>query len=257
MGFFDKVRDTFRSKARDNICAGLQSLGVDAQMAERGRAEEDIECGVSYSRSLGLIDIPEGPIRWVNVVKRSGQAPGGMTYYIKYGVPDSRLWVIIPPNLEIKSARKKDNWQWKGKDAGLGIIDRLNGDISIGYTLLQSKSPQITIRAYPNHSCWVISSEISYISLSEELWNSYQKIAQHLLVEWPTGHRLKIESPISAEPPTGDKVYNACPRCGSSNITKAIKRMPKSQQEIDALGFQAEYNCLCINCRFTWVEREK
>lgn len=256
MGFFNKFQETIRDKTRDNICDFLQSMGIDAQMAERGRGEENIESG-SYSKSLGIIDITKGQIRWVNVVKRSEESPGGMKYYIKYGVPDSRLWVIISPNLEIKSARKKDNWQWKGKDAGLGLIHRLNSDISIGYTLLKSNSPKTTIRAYPNHNCWVISIEISDISVSEELWNSYQKIAQHLLVEWPTNHKLKIESPISVEPPTGDKVYDVCPRCGSANLNKAVGRMPKSQQEIDTLGFKTEWDCLCFNCRFEWVEREK
>ncbi len=63
-----------------------------------------------------------------------------------------------------------------------------------------------------------------------------------------------------AEIPTDDKVYkvyDVCPSCGSSNINKAVKRMPKSQREIKALGFKTEWDCLCFNCRFTWVERDK
>lgn len=256
MSFFNKVRETFRDKTRDNICAGLQSLGIDAQMAERGRSEEKI----GGKGSLGVIDIPEGTIRWVNVSRISAQ--GSRTWYsTEYGVPDSRLWKVISPKLEIKSARKKDSWLWKGKDAGLGLIHRLNSDTSIGYPLLLSKSPKITIRAYSDNSCWVISNDWvksnEMCVPSEELWNCYKTIASHLLAEWPTGHTLKIVSPLSAEPPTGDKVYNVCPRCGSSNLNKAVGRMPKSQQEIEALGFKTEWDCLCFNCRYNWVEREK
>jgi len=50
---------------------------------------------------------------------------------------------------------------------------------------------------------------------------------------------------------------NVCPQCGSSNINKAIKRMPKSRQEMEALGFKAEWECLCFSCRCSWVEKEK
>jgi len=253
MSFFDKVKEPFRDKRRDDLCASLQSIGIDAKLAERWRAEENIECGV-YSESLGMIDIREGSIRWVNVVSRSGQAPAGASLYVKYGVPDSRFWYVSKPTLEIESTCKKGNWQWKGTDSGLGIIDRLNGDSSIEYALLQSNSPAIRIRAYPDHICWVISTEWA---LSEELWNCYQMIARHLLAEWPTGHKLKIEQRHSAEPPTGDEVYKLCPRCGSSNMNKGIRRLPKSQQEIEALGFKCDWNCLCFNCRFEWVEREK
>ena len=42
MGFFDKVKGSFRDKTRDNVCDVLQGIGVDAQMAERGRSEEEI-----------------------------------------------------------------------------------------------------------------------------------------------------------------------------------------------------------------------
>jgi len=87
-GFFDVLRDIFRDHARDDICRGPRSFGIDAQMAPRGRAEEDIGEG-----SLGVIDIPEGPIRWVNVRKivTGGGRSSTTDYYTDYGVPDSRL----------------------------------------------------------------------------------------------------------------------------------------------------------------------
>jgi len=42
MGFFDRVRETLRDRTRENFCDGLQRLGIHAQMAERGCAEENI-----------------------------------------------------------------------------------------------------------------------------------------------------------------------------------------------------------------------
>ena len=65
MSFFSKLREARRDKTRDELCAHLQSLGIEAQMVPRGRAEEKIYPGPR--RSLGVIDIAEGPIPWVNV----------------------------------------------------------------------------------------------------------------------------------------------------------------------------------------------
>ena len=64
MSFFRGVKETFRDRTRDRICAGLQRLGIDAQVATRGRPVER----VGGSGSLGLIDINDGPISWVNVL---------------------------------------------------------------------------------------------------------------------------------------------------------------------------------------------
>ena len=66
----------------------------------------------------------------------------------------------------------------KGKDFGLGLIDRLNGDIS-------TKDPRVLscavdIRAYPGHGVWIISTE-TWDRPSEELWSCYQAIAHQLL----------------------------------------------------------------------------
>ena len=80
MSIFRKVSKFFRDKKRDELCAHLQSLGIDAQLAPRDRKEENLTTGppasyilVDSPNSLGLIDISQGPIRWVNVRKfRSG-----------------------------------------------------------------------------------------------------------------------------------------------------------------------------------------
>ena len=38
-------------------------------MAERGREEEKVH-NAWWNRSLGVIDLPEGPIKFVNVIKK-------------------------------------------------------------------------------------------------------------------------------------------------------------------------------------------
>jgi hypothetical protein len=59
VGFFDKAKERFRDKTRDDICAGLRSLGIDAQMAERGAWQEKVR--LEGWTPLGVIDIREGP----------------------------------------------------------------------------------------------------------------------------------------------------------------------------------------------------
>ena len=109
---------------------------------------------------------------------------GGWSYYIQYVVPDPRLG-LDSPEMKIKSVRKKTfplfgrvvDLHWKGNDLGLGIIDRLNSDISIKRTLMHTDD--VIIRAL--NWCFVISKE-KMESPTKEGWNCYQAIAKHLLV---------------------------------------------------------------------------
>ena len=192
MAFFDKVSEALRDKTRDNLCATLQSIGVDAQMAERGLAEEGIECGMS-STSLGMIEIGKSTIHWLNVIKRErGFAGGEITYFIKYGVPDPRLRTGSP-KVKIKARlkdtlfglRKATDLQWEGKDSGLGIINRLNSDITLKNLIAKTKV-NVKISAWDYPSYWIISTDPIPVG-SEELWNCYQSIARHLLTEWSSG----------------------------------------------------------------------
>ena len=192
MGFFDKLREIFRDKTIDNICAGLQNLGIDAQRAEHGR----------------LINIREGPIAWINVHKETyvggwageyapAAAPSGPPgeerpsydyYYTEYGVPDSRL-SPIHSRCRIMSAcvrpttlfDQASDLHWRGEDFGLGIIDRLDSDISLKQPIMQSCD--VTIRALGDQGCWIILTETSDVPKgpSQELWDCYQTIAKHLL----------------------------------------------------------------------------
>lgn len=250
--------ETFRDKTRDNICAALQRMGIDAQMVKRGRYEEGTRTG-----SLGLIDILEGPIRWVNV-RRVSHGQYRTDYYTDYGVPDARLG-HSSPKLRIHSVRVRSfplfgrviDLRWEGTDFHREIISRLSMEYSIKSPIM--KSGDVTIEIHGIRKCWTISTMTSRAP-SKELWDCYQTIAQHLLSAWLPADRIEVRTPLLGYTEEGmflEQPTSVCPECGSSNVTKAIKRWPRSQEEIQALGFRCEWECFCINCRYNWVEREK
>ena len=172
----------------NHICVALQGFGIDAQIAEQGRPEKDIECGF-WTKSFGLVDVPDGPIRWVYMTEYS-PGPENSDFFIKYGVPDAKLGPNSPKS-SIRSiiVNRKDgqDLQWEGKDS-YGIIGRLNSDGLTNQTIKTEKPSsgrwtcrwEVNIRAHGKHGCWVISTETSDAP-TEELWNCYQTIAGHLL----------------------------------------------------------------------------
>ena len=217
MGIFDKVREAFRDKTREWFCAELQALGIDAQIAERGRAEEEIVGKVSH----GLINIPKGPIRWVNLCKeiRVAGESSATVHFTEYGVPDSRLGQGFPSIL-IESVCKKTfplvgdvvDLHWKGNDSGLGIIERLKNDTVIKRPIMESRD--VAIHAYGDHGCWTIETQTENPPWGE-MWNCYQAIAKHLLAEWPD-----------------QDVKWHCARCGSE-ISEVDKVCPSCEVELE------------------------
>jgi hypothetical protein len=174
---------------------------------------------MTTGRPLGFIDINKGPIRWVTIRNETHGAPVSSsrpTYYTEYGVPDPRLTDEVCEQrngllhnirralltflglelhllkIRIKSTRVKSSpmpgqsidVHWSGTDLNLGIIKRLNDDITIKGPLIES--PQVRICAYGYYRCWIISIKTNKApsSPSRELWDCYQKIAKHLLAEW-------------------------------------------------------------------------
>ena len=185
-GFWHAARERFRDKFRDRVCAGLRKLGIDAQMSLRGRIEEMV-CG---GESLGIIDIDNSPITWINTRREKGD--GGQSshvyYFIDYGILDNRLGQNSNL-LEIRTIRVKTipwfgrvvDLRWEGEDLNLGIISRLNSDISLKPPIMRSYD--VMIHADGQHGYWIISAETIEVP-SPELWSCYEAIAQHLLTEW-------------------------------------------------------------------------
>ena len=141
MSLFRKVSEFFRDKKRDEFCAHLRSLGIDAQLAPRSLREEKLERG-----SLGVIDISEGPIRWVNILKGAPNLEGNAAYYADFGVPDPKLEAGFP-KVGIRSAKVKTtsffgkvvDIDWSGRDYSLGIIVRLQNDLSLKKLATENK----------------------------------------------------------------------------------------------------------------------
>jgi hypothetical protein len=187
---FAGVRDFFRDKTRDNFCADLQSLGIDARMVLRDRPEEEIG-EIRDGRSLGIVHISEGPIRWVNV-RKVKETQGNSTrtyYYTDYGIPDPRLGLDFP-RVRIETVLVKKfpvfgkviDVRWKGQDFGLGIISRLESDYRLKYPLILD----VSITALSDYGCWIISAQYAKHHLSEKMWSGYQSVVENLLADFTT-----------------------------------------------------------------------
>ena len=198
MGFFDKAKETFRDKTRDKVYAGLQTLGVDARMAERGRPEEHV--GEDFGKSLGLMEIRGSPIRWVNVLKETegGGPTSTVNYTIAFLVPNP----TIQREVHLKTIREKSvpvvgrvvDLQWQGNfEEGFNglmiekairnqsltrlreMVRWLNEDVSLNENLIRLNA-DVHIRGYPKYDYWAIL----HISGSFE-WDCLETIARHLL----------------------------------------------------------------------------
>lgn len=185
--------DILRDRTRDTTCEILQSWSVDAQMAERGRPEEKIGLR-PYRKSLGIIDIAEGPIRWINVIRNELRRL--YVHILEYEVPDPRL-DSSSPNVKITSEPKHKfllwgkvvDLKWEGEDARLGVVNRLNSDNLLKETIIKSRV-NVAINCHGNHGLWVISSDYDQflspptnIPLDDE-WRGFLAIASHLLTDW-------------------------------------------------------------------------
>ena len=185
---FRELKDLFSNTTREDLCAGLRAIGVDARLAERGRPEEK---KTAYSGPRGVIDVSEGPIRWVNVVLWGySQESGADWYKTDYGVPDPRCL----PSLEIRSIRMRRfpkfgrviNVVWKGDDCGLGIGHRLSSDEAISSAIMSTRDE---VRVVANHGCWLIRRD-NRATPSAEQWSCYQAIAEHLLEVRVAGQQM-------------------------------------------------------------------
>ena len=192
MDVLEWMRETLgnRDPARDNVCTALQKLGVRAELAERGRTEEEVT--PSWMKSHGVIDVLDRQIGWV-IVKSMMSNKGAKFWWVEYGVPDQRVAGAFP-KVKIKTSpvRAKPRkthlvgrvvgLRWKGVDSDLGIIRRLNDDVSLRQPL--TGSGDLEIRAYPEHRCWVLIADPDdpiRVDPSSELWDSIETIAGHLL----------------------------------------------------------------------------
>ena len=173
-----------RDKSRDDLARNLNSFGVAGVLAERGRWEEKIE-KFWYLRSLGIIDITGGVIKWANIWKKDGSKNSPPQWWVIFGVPDSRQ---VPGYklVNIRTIRKKAfplfgkviGVTWRGDDASIGLIDILTHDQEIE-NLLKNKC-NLTIKNYTEQfQGWTIKVD-RWINPTAQDWSIYQKIAKLL-----------------------------------------------------------------------------
>lgn len=176
-----------RSIALEELCVGLQSLGLSTQIAENRRLEEKISSG--NGASLGMIEVADSLISWVGI-KEPTHDQRSIHYFgdfgvSEYGVHDPNMgrchpWVRLRA-IRIKGLPiigKVTGLRWDGKDFGKGIISRLAADDSLVQPIIDNH--EVEIQAYPDHSCYVLTVH-SPSPPSKSLWKCYESIAQHLL----------------------------------------------------------------------------
>ena len=186
MGFPSKIKlDSFDRK-REAVCAHLQAMGIEAQIAERGRPEEVFrEPG---ELSLGLIYLYRQAINWINVVEGFTKAVrmGGQLYHrLCYGVQDPNLR-IEEPRVWFRSIRQRSWWPL-GRVVDLSWQDMV-GPVRLyplsGNELLKERlikeGIDVEVVGYPD-GYWLIANREGARLPSKGMWECYQAIALDLL----------------------------------------------------------------------------
>lgn len=184
------IREKWRDKTRDEIASAINSLGIKAEMPERKRTEEKI-LNSWLTRSLGIIDIPEGPIKWINIVKKDGSDKSPPRWWIIFGIPDGRL-TSNRQKIKIRTIRKKSfplfgkiiDVTWKGNDHGTGIVDALSNDEVTDN--LAERIGNLEIRTHTKEfQGWTlqVDRKLNWFepSTTSEDWQDIQKIADYLI----------------------------------------------------------------------------
>ena len=154
-------------------------------MAERGRVEEGIN-NSWINRSLGVIDLTEGPIRWINILKRDGSKNSPPKWWINFCIPDERP-VLIHKEVKVRTVREKSfplfgkvvDVAWKGEDYGTGLVYTLTNDESS--KALATAIGNLKIRSYSKEfQGWTLEVDSRFSPTSQD-WEAIKKIADHLL----------------------------------------------------------------------------
>ena len=179
------MKEKLRDKSRDDLTRALNSLGVGAEMAERGRPEESIRKPWG-KRSLGVIDIPQGPIRCINVVKQDGSQYSPPQWWIVLCIPDERPF-SKRRMVEIKTAKKKSfplfgkvvDVTWEGDDYGTGLLRTLSNDYTVKSWI--KRIGNLEVRRYDEEfQGWILQVD-KRVTPTKEDWEIIRKIADYLL----------------------------------------------------------------------------
>ena len=179
------MKESLRDKTRDNLVAILNLIGVRAELSERGAVEEKVE-NSWYQRSLGRIDIHEGQIRWINILKKDGSQHSPPKWWIVMGIPDDRL-SSNQPKIKIKTIRKKTfplfgkvvDVVWRGEDGGTALVKKLSSDEDIKVLAKDVGTLEIKSQS-DSFNGWTLTLD-RRLTPSIKDWNSFEKIAGYIL----------------------------------------------------------------------------
>jgi hypothetical protein len=179
------MKEIFRDKTRDKLAQNLNSLGIRAELAERGRAEEKIE-NSWYQRSLGIIDIPEGLVRWINILKKDASKNSPPMWWVILCIPDERP-LSNHKAVDIKAIRKKSfplfgkvvDVTWKGNDHHTGLAEVLSNDEAVKD--LAKRVGNLTIHSYAKEfQGWTLQVDRRFEPTNQD-WVTIQEIADYIL----------------------------------------------------------------------------
>ena len=148
------MREKMRDKSRDDLAYALNLFGVKSKMSDRGRPEEKVE-NSWYQRSLGVIDISEGPIRWINILKRDRSKDSPPKWWVVMGIPDT-IDISRSKEIKIKTVRKKNfplfgkvvDVGWKGDSGSTGLGSTLSIDQDV--KMLSERLGNMEIKSHSN-----------------------------------------------------------------------------------------------------------
>ncbi len=176
------MRELLRDKSRDELTDALNALGIFASMAERGRAEEGIQKPWG-KRSLGIIDIPDASVRWINLVKQDGSRYSGPQWWLVFGVPDDASF----PAVRLSTARRKSfplfgrviGVEWRGDDGGTALTQMLAADPAVSALAIRRGNLEVRRYAELFFSGWTIQVDRRFDPGHED-WAAIERIAEIL-----------------------------------------------------------------------------
>ena len=178
-------KEQLRDKSRDELAYALNSVGVKAEIAERGVGEEKAE-NSWYQRSLGTIDIAKGPIRWINILKKDSGQHNPPKWWVVLGIPDERP-ISNHQTINIKTVRNKTfplfgkvvDVIWKGNDSGTDLVNVLSTDPAI--KTLSQRIGNLEIKNHSNEfQGWTLTVDRRFSPTNQD-WETLEKVADHIL----------------------------------------------------------------------------
>tara|TARA_B100000530_G_scaffold322566_1_gene257645 strand:- start:418 stop:1317 length:900 start_codon:yes stop_codon:yes gene_type:complete len=136
------------------------------------------------TKSIGFVEIIEGPIKWANITYRSRSDRTPPQWKLILGIPDNTV-PLEHDKVDLRPKRKRTfplfgkviGVEWKGNDFGLGLLGRYRDDSFINDTIAKIGKLQ-SIETHPDiYQGWTI--DLRYIN--EDLWKLSQKIAKYNL----------------------------------------------------------------------------